>query len=264
MKTSRREFMEAVGSVAAGSLVLGAAGAGQPAGAAPATERSSGRIEAVAFDGFTLLDFRALPQAAERLFPGQGARFEEVWRTRLFDYGWLRVLGGQYRDFEGLSPDAFDFTALLLKLDPTAAARREYLDTLLALQPWPEAAEVLSGLRSAGLKLAFLSNFTPAMLATIGRRTGLDKLMDPPLSTDAVRSYKPDPKAYQLGVRAFGVPKERVAFVAHGGWDAAGASWFGFRTYWINRTGIPLDGLGATPIATLASLAPLQSLVSRG
>ena len=50
-------------------------------------------VGAVAFDAFTLLDFRQLPATAERLFPGQGARFEEVWRTRLFDYSWLRVLG---------------------------------------------------------------------------------------------------------------------------------------------------------------------------
>lgn len=247
MMTQRREFLMAVGGLTMGGL-----------------GSSAGPIGGVAFDAFTLLDFRPLPATAERLFPGQGARLEEVWRTRLFDYSWLRVLGGQYRDFETVSADAFGFASALLKLSPSPQARREFLDTIVGLPAWPEAVATLTQLRAAGLKLAFLSNFTPAMLASIGRRTGLDRLMDPPLSTDAVRSYKPDPRAYHLAVEAFRLPKERIAFVAHGGWDAAGAAWFGFPTYWVNRTGIPRDELGVTPLATISSLAPLPGLLPAG
>jgi 2-haloacid dehalogenase len=253
MSTGRREFLNCVGGLAAAGFVLGAGASTRAA----ASERAPGPIGGVAFDAFTLLDFRALPAMAERLFPGQGARFEELWRIRLFEYSWLRVLGGQYRDFDAVSADAFGFAAATLKLSPPAAARREYLDTLLQLPTWPEVPSVLAQLRAAGLKLAFLSNFTPAMLSAIGHRTGLDKLMDAPLSTDAVRSYKPDPRAYQMAVEAFRLPKERIAFVAHGGWDAAGAGWFGFPTYWLNRVGVSSEELGVSPVATLPSLSPL-------
>ncbi len=96
------------------------------------------------------------------------------------------------------------------------------------------------------------------MLASIGRRTGLDRLLDAPLSTHAIHSYKPDPRAYHLAVEAFRLPKERIAFVAHGGWDAAGAAWFGFPTYWINRTGIAreeLQRVGAEDVHALPALA---------
>lgn len=260
MSTHRREFLQLVGSLAAGGLTAARA---PDATAGPEAPRGSGvvAIGGVAFDAFTLLDFRALPATAERLFPGQGARFEELWRTRLFEYSWLPVLGGQYRDFEAVSGDAFGFASAALKLSPPAATRREYLDTLVQLPTWPEAPAVLAQLRAAGLKLAFLSNFTPGMLGSIARRTGLDRLMDAPLSTDAVRSYKPDPRAYQLAVDAFHLPKERIAFVAHGGWDAAGAGWFGFPTYWINRAGIPRDELGVTPLRTLPSLSSLPGEV---
>ena len=262
MSTHRREFLQVVGGLAAGSLALGrtAGAAAWTRGVAPGGNRPP--VGAVAFDAFTLLDFRQLPATAERLFSGQGSRFEELWRTRLFQYSWLRALGGQYRDFEAVSAEAFDFAAGTLRLSPPAAARREYLDTIVQLLPWPEAVPVLTQLRAAGLKLAFLSNLTPGMLAAIGRRTGLDRLMNPPLSTDAVRSYKPDPRAYQLAPEAFRLPKERIAFVAHGGWDAAGAGWFGFPTYWINRTGIPRDELGVAPTATLPSLSALPGLLA--
>jgi 2-haloacid dehalogenase len=262
MSTHRRGFLQAVGCLAAGGLFVGsdrAFAAGEEGSRRGTPARGVG---GVAFDAFTLLDFRQLPATAERLYPGQGTRLEELWRTRLFQYGWLRVLGGQYRDFEAVSGDAFDFAAASLKLPASASARREYLDALVQLPLWPEAVPVLTQLRAAGLKLAFLSNLTPGMLAAIGRRTGLDRLMDPPLSTDAVRSYKPDPRAYQLAPEAFRLPRERIAFVAHGGWDAAGAGWFGFPTYWINRAAIPRDELGVAPTATLPSLSPLPGLLT--
>lgn len=262
MSTHRREFLQAVGGLTAGGLALGGTAAFAAGGKASGRSAGALAIGGVAFDAFTLLDFRQLPAAAERVLPGQGARFEEVWRTRLFEYSWLRVFGGQYRDFEAVSADAFGFASAVLKAAPSPAARREFLDTVVQLPTWPEVLPVLNELRAAGLKLAFLSNFTPGMLAAIGRRTGLDRLMDPPLSTDSVRSFKPDPRAYQLAVEAFGLPRERIAFVAHGGWDAAGAGWFGFPTYWINRAGTARDELGVAPAATLPSLTPLPGLVA--
>jgi 2-haloacid dehalogenase len=42
----------------------------------------------------------------------------------------------------------------------------------------------------------------------------------------------------------------------------AGAGWFGFPTYWINRTGIARDELGVAPAATLPSLSPLPGLLA--
>lgn len=254
MSYERRDLLRGVGALALAGMIGGASH--RPGGGAG--------VGAVAFDAFTLLDFRLLPATAERLFPGHGARFQELFQTRLFEYGWLRVLGGRYRDFEALGADAFRHAAAALKLSPSNGEMRAYLDTLVQLPAWPEAASVLTELRAAGLGLAFLSNFTPRMLGTVGRRTGLERLMDPPLSTDAVRSYKPDPRAYRLATEAFGIPPERIAFVAHAGWDAAGAGWFGYRTYWINRTGAASDELGIAPVAVLPSLTPLPGLVKGG
>jgi len=252
MSHERRDFLRGVGALALGGMTGG--GSRRP-------DVGAG-VGAVVFDAFTLLDFRPLPATAERLFPGHGGRFQELFQTRLFEYGWLRVLGGQYRDFEGLSADAFRYASATLKLTPSTGETREYLETLTQLPAWPEAVGVLTELRAAGLGLAFLSNFTPRMLAAAGRRTGLDRLMDPPLSTDAVRSYKPDPRAYQLAAEAFRLPRERIAFVAHAGWDAAGAGWFGYRTYWINRAGISSEELGVSPVATLPSLSPLPGALA--
>jgi 2-haloacid dehalogenase len=38
-----------------------------------------------------------------------------------------------------------------------------------------------------------------------------------------------------------------LVFVSSNGWDACCATWFGYRTFWINRTGEPVDRLGIVP-----------------
>lgn len=67
------------------------------------------------------------------------------------------------------------------------------------------------------------------------------------LSTDRVQAYKPDPRSYQMGIDAFGLRREEIAFVAFGGWDAAGAKTFGFPTIWMNRLNVPTEHLGVLP-----------------
>ena len=63
------------------------------------------------------------------------------------------------------------------------------------------------------------------------------------LTTDRVRVFKPDPHAYQMGLDAFGLKKEEIAFAAFAGWDVAGAKWFGYPTFWVNRANAPAEEL---------------------
>jgi 2-haloacid dehalogenase len=73
--------------------------------------------------------------------------------------------------------------------------------------------------------------------------------------------FKPDPRVYQIAVDRLGVPKEAIGFVSSNCWDACGAKSFGFITYWINRSGAPLDALDARPDHTIKLLTDLSALV---
>jgi hypothetical protein len=77
----------------------------------------------------------------------------------------------------------------------------------------------------------------------------------------AARTFKPDPRAYQLGIDRFGLPRDQIAFAAFGGWDAAGATWFGYPTFWVNRLGVELDPL-ATPTAIGRNLDQLAAWIA--
>lgn len=55
-------------------------------------------------------------------------------------------------------------------------------------------------------------------------------------------------------------------FVAFAGWDAAGAKWFGYPTFWNNRQGAAQEMLDAKPDgvgSTLTDLALFLSLTRR-
>ena len=235
----RRDFIRLT---AAGVAALAGA-AGRPAGAAPGPLR----LKAVAFDAFPIFNPAPVASRAEALFPGRGATLVDEWRLRQFEYAWLRLLSRRYADFWQVTQDALAFAASKLRLDVDPSGREALMNAFLELVPWPDVAPALGSLAGSGLRLAFLSNFTLRMLHANLERSGLSPLFDQVLSTDLERTYKPDPRAYELAVEALGLRREEILFVAHAGWDAAGAESFGYPTFWVNRLGLPREELGARP-----------------
>jgi 2-haloacid dehalogenase len=69
-----------------------------------------------------------------------------------------------------------------------------------------------------------------------------------------VRRYKPDPAAYGLGPAALDLPARDILFVSSNAWDAIGATWYGYTTLWVNRSGAPPEPLGTEPSHTGRSL----------
>ena len=57
------------------------------------------------------------------------------------------------------------------------------------------------------------------------------------LSTEAVRSYKPDPAVYRMAIECADRPPERMLMVAAHAWDLRGARAAGMRTAYLHRPG---------------------------
>jgi 2-haloacid dehalogenase len=226
-----------------------------------ASATGSPRIKALAFDAFPVFDPRPIAALAESLYPGQGARLVELWRLRQFEYTWLRTAAGCYADFMHITADALVFATASLKLPLPDEHRDRLLGAYLHLKSWVDAEPVLRKLKASGIRLTLLSNFTPAMLEGSIKASGLDGLFEYALSTDHVRTYKPDPRAYQLGVAVLGLPKEEILFVAFASWDAAGSKAFGYPTFWVNRLGLPAEELGQKADGEGKTLADLEKFL---
>ena len=81
------------------------------------------------------------------------------------------------------------------------------------------------------------------------------------MSTDRVGAFKPDPRTYEMATSSFGLRKDEIAFAAFAGWDAAGAKWFGYPTFWVNRANAATEELGVLPDGTGKDLNDLASFI---
>jgi 2-haloacid dehalogenase len=254
---NRRRF---VGTLAG---ALGAASLGAQSQVAQDAHKPAGGIKAIAFDGFVIFEPRSVEMRVEEQLPGRGAEFTNLWRTRQFEYCWLRTTGDKYSDFWRVTDDALRYTAKSLKIVLTSEQHDALMGTYLKLQPWPDVREGLAELRKQGIRLAFLSNFTAAMLDANLKAAGLSEFFEPHLTTDRVRAYKPSPRAYQMGPDVLGLQKREIAFAAFGAWDAAGAKWFGYPTVWVNRGGVSEEELDAQPDVTAKDFGGLTEFVRK-
>jgi 2-haloacid dehalogenase len=249
---NRRDFVSLVGAGAAAAAL-----SGEPLAAA----MSGAKIKAIAFDGLAVFDVRPVFTLAERVFPERGEEMSALWRTRQFEYTWLRTVGRQYADFWQVTEEALVFSCKSLKLELTKTDSDRLMQSYLELKAWPDAPAALRELKASGLKMAFLSNFTAAMLDQAVKNSGLEGIFGEHLSTDRVRAFKPDPQAYKMALSAFGLRKEEITFAAFAGWDAVGAKWFGYPTFWVNRANAAAEEFGPVPDGTGKDLNDLAKFV---
>ena len=229
--------------------------------AQPARAAGPRRFKAVAFDYFVIFDPNSIVPEIEAAFPGRGKEFVNLWRTRQFEYAWLRSITNRYVDFFQVTEDALVYAANALQLDLTPERKRALLNAYLHLKPWPDAEASLRKLKDAGVRIITIANFSPAMLRSNADGAHLTGLFDELVSTDANHTYKPDPRAYELGIKRLNLAKEDIVFAAFGGWDAAGAKAFGYPTFWVNRFDLPAEELGVTPDGMSNSFAGLLTFV---
>jgi 2-haloacid dehalogenase len=209
------------------------------------------------FDAYgTLFDVSSPVRAhAGRIGPESG-RLAEVWRAKQLEYSWVLSLSGVYRSFDTLTEHALDFALASLGIKD-AALRADLLAAWQAPECYEEAGAALGRLKSAGAKLAILSNGTPSMLEGAVTAAQIGQHFDAILSVDQLERFKTDPECYRLATRYFGCNASEISFQSSNRWDIAGASIFGFHTVWINRSGQPDEYKGFGPDRVIRDLAAL-------
>ena len=203
---------------------------------------------AVLFDAYgTLFDVYSIAAAAERRFPGHGERLAVLWRDKQIEYTRLTSMSGRPRSFRDCTLGGLRFAARRFDLVLDDEGERELMAAYEHLALFPENRAVLVELRRRGVRAGILSNGDRDMLAAAVANADIAALVDPVLSVEGSGRFKTDPATYAIGTRALALDAAQIVFVSSNCWDAIGATWFGYTTLWINRFGLPLDELGATP-----------------
>lgn len=219
-------------------------------------------IQAIAFDAYgTLFDVYSIRELGERFFPGAGVALAELWREKQIEYTHLRTLCSTYKPFWEITQDALVFSCKKLRLSLTLDAQNALMGQYARLQAFPENLSVLQQLRSDGLKLAILSNGNLHMLQSAVEAANMQGMFSHLLSVDVVKKFKTAPEAYQMAPDIFALPAKNILFVSSNCWDACCATWFGYTTFWVNRSAAPLEELGVVPHGEGRTLADVLGFI---
>lgn len=224
------------------------------------------KITTCIFDAYgTLFDVAAAARqaASEPDFEALRDTWPEVaghWRLKQLQYTWLRAVADAHADFWDVTQDGLDWALEAAGLQGDAKLRQRLLDLYWELQAYSEVPDMLKALKDGGLQTAILSNGSPPMLDGAVQSAGVGDLLDDVLSVESVGVFKPHVRVYDLVQQRFGCAREEVLFVSSNGWDAAGASGYGFVTAWVNRANEPMDRLPWIPAHVLADLTTIPDL----
>lgn len=228
--------------------------------ALPLRARPPLSVSAIAFDAFVLFNASAIIRRARDVVGDDATALVASASAKLFPYTWLYTSAGHYAGFEKLARDAFEAAALATG----RALRSSQLDHIVsgysALEPWPDVAGALDKLRGNGIRLAILSNLPRRALESGLTLGGIDGHFEHVLSTDEVGAFKPAPAAYALVASRLRLGVRSIGFAASAGWDAAGATWFGYPAVWVNRSHAPAETAHATPDIVTAGMEGVLSL----
>jgi 2-haloacid dehalogenase len=223
-------------------------------------------ITTCVFDAYgTLFDVaaaarRAASEKGREEFAKSWVKVATDWRLKQLQYTWLRAIMDAHTDFWTVTQNGLDYALDASGLSSDTELRERLLALYWELEAYEEVPQMLSTLKSHGLNTAILSNGSPDMLEGAVKSAGLSSVLDDILSVEDVGIFKPDPRVYQMVCDRFKCETNEVLFVSSNGWDASGASKFGFQTVWVNRANEPQDQLPWIPKAKLETLHDIPNL----
>ena len=183
----------------------------------------------------TLLDLSALDPHFQRVFGDAAVRVE--WFQTMLQSAFLTTITGPYKPFGEHFRAALAITALRRDLRVSPEDERAILAGVRTLPPHSDARPALQRLRSAGYRLAALTNSTTEVEEAQLRNAGLSDLFEKALSADSGKRLKPAAEAYANAARELGVPTSQMRMVAAHVWDVQGALRAGCAAAFVERPG---------------------------
>jgi len=217
-------------------------------------------IKAIIFDAYgTLFDVNSAAEKCKGKIGDKWESFANYWRTTQLEYTWLRSLMNRHKDFWTVTGDSLDKSMKVFKIDPSM--RSELLDLYKVLSTFPEVKEVLNKLKKKNYKLAILSNGTHFLLNELVNSNNLDNIFNDIFSIEEVKTYKPDPKVYNIPVKKYQIQKNEVAYLSANTWDVSAGGNYGFNPIWINRNNSIFDNLDYEPKYQVKHLGELLDII---
>lgn len=222
-------------------------------------------MKIIAFDVYgTLFDVYSLGGICEKYLGEKGHDICVIWRQKQLEYSFLRELMDNYIEFSKITKDALQYACEVSNVQLTEEVENILFNAYLTIKPYKEVLDVLDKLKKRDdIKLCVFSNGDFSMLMPLLENNKMLESFHKILTVDKERHYKPSNKAYSIVTRKFNVEPKDVIFLSCNTWDITGATYFGFKTVWVNRNSVVLDKLGITPCNVINNLTELPEFIDK-
>ncbi|MES2365999.1 MAG: haloacid dehalogenase type II [Pseudomonadota bacterium] len=219
----------------------------------------------LAFDVYgTLIDTHGVITELEKHVANKARDFSRIWREKQLEYTFRRGLMQNYENFAVCTRNALDYTCAYFKLELSHQDKETLMGVYKCLPAFDDVETGLALAKNAGFKLFAFSNGSAEAVETLLDHAGISNYFSDVVSTDEMKSYKPNPGVYSHFLRRAGASGADAWLISSNPFDVIGALSAGMRAAWIKRSPEALfDPWGIEPTLTMDSLLHLAEQVKQ-
>lgn len=210
----------------------------------------------------TLIDTHGIIVTLEKFVGNKAAEFSRAWRDKQLEYSFRRGLMQNYENFAVCTGNAFDYTASFFNVSFRQKDKEEILAAYRTLPAFDDVEAGLDRARKSGYRMFAFSNGSADAVETLLKNACIREYFIGVVSTDEMKSYKPNPGVYSHFLRRAGALGSDAWLVSSNPFDVIGAVSSGMRAAWIKRSPEAVfDPWGIEPTITVTSLLNLSEQV---
>ncbi len=219
----------------------------------------------LAFDVYgTLIDTSGVYDTLRAMIGKQAKPFMNRWRNKQLEYSFRRGLMNRHTDFSVCTNDALNHCCISMGIQLTSKQKATLMNEYTVLPAFPDVRESLEECRSAGHQIYAFSNGSKRAVKQLIDHAGITELFDGVISTEDVQMFKPSPVVYHHFVEASGADKESAWLISGNSFDVIGASSFGMKTVWVQRSeDMVFDPWEYEPTAVIRNLTELPAILEQ-
>ena len=217
----------------------------------------------LAFDVYgTLIDTHGVLSKLEKIIGAKAKEFSHTWREKQLEYSFRRGLMQNYENFAICTKHALDYTSKYYKFSLTKEQKHELLDAYRTLPAFKDVENGLTCLKRANFRLYAFSNGSAEAIETLLIAAGIRNFFLGVISTDDIRSFKPNPAVYSHFLRKSESSGSNAWLISSNPFDVIGAISAGMNAAWVQRSREAIfDPWGIEPTITVRSLVELHDKI---
>jgi len=218
----------------------------------------------IAFDVYgTLINTKGISKSVEKYVGSAAPTFVDIWRTKQLEYSFRRGLMRSYKNFSICTQNALDYTCTFLQTDLSKYEKNKLLEAYNVLPAFDDVEDSLKRLRNfKDFKIFAFSNGLFDDVKNLLIHANIDNYFDGIISTDEIKSFKPDPKVYEYFLQKANCVSSQTWLISGNPFDVIGAISAGLNAIWVKRSEFDIfDPWEIKPTITIKNLTELYNVL---